>query len=84
MQEESPNSKRHNPLNPLTDSLQIVHKVPEERCSLQPRYVCSMVSKLVPRLEPKEECIQVPREVWFLLLGPVRELIGCVSRFARG
>jgi len=41
----------------------IVHQVPVETCSLQPRYSCSLVSKLVPRLEPKEECVQVPREV---------------------
>ena len=45
-----------------------VQKVPEESCVLQPRLVCNTVTKLVPRLEPKEECLQVPREVRIILV----------------
>lgn len=41
----------------------IVHQVPEESCRLEPRRVCNTVTKLLPRLEEKEECVQVPREV---------------------
>ncbi|XP_059088680.1 uncharacterized protein LOC131884812 isoform X2 [Tigriopus californicus] len=40
-----------------------VQEVPEERCNLTPIKVCNPVSKIVPRLELKMECIDVPREI---------------------
>ena len=37
--------------------------MPEETCNLEPRRYCKYVTKLVPKLSPKEECIDVPKEV---------------------
>ena len=36
--------------------------VPEEICDLNPQKTCRLVTKLIPKLEPKEECTVVPQE----------------------
>ena len=36
--------------------------VPEETCDLNPQKTCRLVTKLVPNLEPKQECTTVPQE----------------------
>ena len=36
--------------------------VPEEVCDLNPQKTCRLVTKLVPSLDPKEECTTVPKE----------------------
>ena len=36
---------------------------PKENCSLEPRRTCKHVTKLVPKLTPKLECTDVPKEV---------------------
>ena len=36
--------------------------VPEEICDLNPQKTCRLVTKLIPKLEPKEECTIVPQE----------------------
>ena len=36
--------------------------VPEEVCDLNPQKTCRLVTKLVPNLEPKQECTVVPKE----------------------
>jgi len=41
----------------------IVQDVPKEQCSLEPQISCKHVTKLVPKLEPTEECVDVPKEV---------------------
>jgi len=41
----------------------IVQDVPKEHCSLEPQRTCKHVTKLVPRLTPTEECVDVPKEV---------------------
>merc|ERR1712080_499759 len=41
----------------------ISQEVPEESCSMQPEKNCNYVTKLVPVLKPKEECLDVPKEV---------------------
>ena len=41
----------------------VVEDKPSESCQLQPRRKCRAVTKLVPRLEPREECLEVPKEV---------------------
>jgi len=41
----------------------IVQDAPKEQCTLEPQRTCKFVTKLVPRLEPKEECVDVPKEV---------------------
>jgi len=38
-------------------------KVPEETCNLEPQRQCKHVTKLVPHLSPKEECVDIPKEV---------------------
>ena len=43
----------------LIDSLV---EVPEEVCDLNPQKTCRLVTKLVPSLDPKEECTTVPKE----------------------
>jgi len=45
--------------NKAVDSLV---EVPEETCDLNPQKTCSLVTKLVPSLEPKRECTIVPQE----------------------
>jgi len=41
----------------------IVQDAPKEECSLEPQRTCAHVTKLVPKLEPVEECVDVPKEV---------------------
>ena len=41
----------------------IVQDAPKEECSLEPQRTCKHVTKLVPKLEPTEECVDVPKEV---------------------
>jgi len=41
----------------------IVQDAPKEECSLEPQRTCAHVTKLVPKLEPAEECVDVPKEV---------------------
>jgi len=41
----------------------IVQDAPKEECSLEPQRTCAHVTKLVPKLEPDEECVDVPKEV---------------------
>jgi len=41
----------------------IVQDAPKEQCSLEPQRVCRHVTKLVPKLSPTEECVDVPKEV---------------------
>ena len=41
----------------------IVVDKPIEECALEPVKSCSMVTKLVPKLEPFQECVDVPKEV---------------------
>ena len=36
---------------------------PKESCVVEPVKTCKIVTELVPRLEPAEECVDVPREV---------------------
>jgi len=41
----------------------IVQDSPKEQCTLEPQRTCKHVTKLVPKLEPTEECVDVPKEV---------------------
>jgi len=41
----------------------VVQDAPKEECSLEPQRTCAHVTKLVPKLEPTEECVDVPKEV---------------------
>jgi hypothetical protein len=41
----------------------VVQEVPEETCNLEPQKSCKHVTKLVPLLNPKEECVDIPKEV---------------------
>jgi len=41
----------------------IVQDKPKEECSLEPQRTCKHVTKLVPKLTPTEECVDVPKEV---------------------
>ena len=41
----------------------VVQDAPKEQCSLEPQRTCKHVTKLVPKLEPIEECVDVPKEV---------------------
>ena len=40
-----------------------VQDIPKESCTLDPHRACKAVTKLVPRLEPSEECVDIPKEV---------------------
>lgn len=41
---------------------QTVENVPEEKCELVPHESCNEVARLVPRLKPTQQCVDVPRE----------------------
>merc|ERR1712024_436182 len=41
----------------------VVQDAPKEQCSLEPQRTCKHVTKLVPKLSPTEECVDVPKEV---------------------
>jgi len=41
----------------------IVQDKPKEECTLEPQRTCKHVTKLVPKLTPTEECVDVPKEV---------------------
>jgi len=38
-------------------------EVPEELCDLSPKKTCRLVTKLVPKLTPSQECTVVPQEI---------------------
>ena len=40
-----------------------IFQVPEETCNLEPQKSCKHVTKLVPLLKPREECVDIPKEV---------------------
>merc|ERR1711970_30460 len=40
----------------------VVQDAPKEQCSLEPQRTCKHVTKLVPKLSPTEECVDVPKE----------------------
>merc|ERR1712172_148041 len=39
----------------------VVQDAPKEQCTLEPQRTCKHVTKLVPKLEPTEECVDVPK-----------------------
>merc|ERR1712055_952456 len=41
----------------------VVQDAPKEQCTLEPQRTCKHVTKLVPKLEAVEECVDVPKEV---------------------
>ena len=41
----------------------VVQDAPKEQCTLEPQRTCKHVTKMVPKLEPTEECVNVPKEV---------------------
>jgi len=41
----------------------VVQDAPKEECNLEPQRTCKHVTKLVPKLEPTEECVDVPKEI---------------------
>jgi len=41
----------------------VITEKPTEECHLEPRKHCRFVTKLVPHLKPKENCVDVPKEV---------------------
>merc|ERR1712029_1134591 len=41
----------------------VVTEVPEESCNLEPRKECKHVTKLLPSLKPRDECVDIPKEV---------------------
>ena len=42
--------------------VEAVVEVPEERCDLQPRRICRLVTKLLPKLTPHSECTDIPKQ----------------------
>ncbi|XP_059088682.1 uncharacterized protein LOC131884816 [Tigriopus californicus] len=40
-----------------------VQDVPEEVCHLNPQRICNPTNKIIPKLEQRVKCIDVPREV---------------------
>ena len=40
----------------------VVREVPEENCDLEPATVCRTANKLVPHLQPQQQCADQPRQ----------------------
>ena len=40
----------------------VVREVPEETCDLEPATVCRTANKLVPHLQPQQQCADQPRQ----------------------
>ena len=57
--EEGPEECHDKEIDTLVD-------VPEEVCDLNPQKTCRLVTRLVPSLEPQQECTSVPKEVCHL------------------
>lgn len=41
----------------------VIHEVPVEECTLNPKKDCKFVTKMIPKLIPELECVDVPKEV---------------------
>ena len=55
-------------------TITIIQDVPKEMCDLEPRNTCQFVTKLVPKLEPSEECVDVPKEICARTRGSPRKV----------
>ena len=55
-------------------TINLIQDDPKETCNLEPRIVCQFVTKLVPKLEPSEECVDVPKEVCIRERGNPRKV----------
>ena len=51
-----------------------VVEVPEEICDISPQKTCRLVTKLVPRLKPSEECTIIPKETCSSQYGPPKRV----------
>jgi len=58
----------------------VVTDIPQEVCDLQPQRQCSHVTKLVPKLTPVEECVDVPKEVCHKTKGNPRTVLRPVTK----
>jgi len=58
----------------------VVVDLPSEVCDLQPRTQCDHVTKLVPKLVPVEECVDVPKEVCNMVRGPPRKVLKPITK----
>jgi len=58
----------------------VITDLPNEECDLQPQRKCSHVTKLVPKLTPVEECVDVPKEVCQKSKGNPRTVIKAVTK----
>ena len=43
-------------------TVSLVREVPEESCDLEPATVCRTANKLVPHLQPQQQCADQPRQ----------------------
>ena len=44
--------------------------VPHEKCNLSPRKECKTVSKLVPSLQARPKCVELPKEICVPVMKP--------------
>jgi len=58
----------------------VVTDIPEEVCDLTPQRTCSHVTKLVPKLTPVEECVDVPKEICQKTKGNPRTVLKNVTK----
>jgi len=58
----------------------VVTDIPNEICDLQPQRKCAHITKLVPKLTPIEECVDVPKEVCQKTKGNPRTVIKPVTK----
>jgi len=58
----------------------VVTDIPNEICDLQPQRQCKHVTKLVPKLTPVEECVDVPKEVCQKKKGNPRTVLKPVTK----
>jgi len=58
----------------------VVTDIPNEVCDLTPQRRCSHVTKLVPKLTPVEECVDVPKEVCQKAKGNPRKVLKPITK----
>ena len=62
------------PLECHDDVVASVVQVPEELCDINPRKICKVVSRLVPKLQAVPECVSIPRETCSVSFGTPQRL----------
>ena len=51
----------------------VIVSKPKEECDMEPHQTCRFITKLVPHLRAREECVEVPQEVCGTSRAPIKK-----------